>query len=71
MTDQEIKIADAAATLQVAAEELLVRINSIYHLAAERSASDFFRFKCIFKHYKEEEKNIRKAIEDYLKALDC
>lgn len=71
MTDQEIRLADAAATLQIAAEELLVRMNSIYHIAAERSSSDFARLKCIFKHYKKEEKEVRNAIESYLKALDC
>lgn len=71
MTDQEIKIEDAAIALRFAAEDLLVRMNQIYHIAAGRSPSDFFRLKCNFKSYKEEEKKARKAIESYLKALDC
>lgn len=70
MTDQEIRIADAAATLQIAAEELLTRMNIIYNIAAGRSPSAFFRLKSNFIQYKKEEKEVRNAIESYLEALE-
>lgn len=69
MTDQKLRLADAAVALKLLADDLLITVNVIQDMAAGRSASDLSRINRLFKYYKEEEKEVREAIKSYIEAL--